>query len=165
MYQSELIQKLFEDFQLLKKFKVDIEVKKKMLKELLEAGHNPWRVVGITPNALLLFKEHKFKKVKNIKIQRAHLKNRDYWYGILFSNEWKDSNIWYEFIQENDQTVLALSSENKNINKINYIKFDKETTNLFRSKRITWTHKAEEINFLIKLNDFVGNAPKSVQAP
>jgi len=165
MQQSELIKNIFEDFQLLKNFKVDIKVKKKMLKELLEAGPNPWRVVGITPEALSLFKKNKFKKVKNIKIQRAHLKDRDIWYGKLFEEEWKDSNSWYEFIHKNDQTVLALSSENKNIKGINYIEFDKTTTNLFRSKRITWTHKAEEIKFLEELNKNVGTAPNSVQAP
>lgn len=55
--QSKLIQNIFDDFLLLKKFKANIKVKKKMLKELLEAGPNPWRVVGITPKALLLFKK------------------------------------------------------------------------------------------------------------
>ncbi len=155
-----MIKNIFDDFQLLKEFKVDIKVKKKMLKELLEAGPNPWRVVGITPKALALFEKHKFKKVKDLKIQRAHIKDRDIWYGELFNKKWEDSNSWYKFIHENDQTVLALSSENKNINEIDYLKFDKNITNLFCSKRITWTHQAEEIKFLKELYQSVGTGPK-----
>lgn len=49
MNQNELIKNIFDDFELLKELKVDIKVKNKILKELLKAGPNPWRVVCITP--------------------------------------------------------------------------------------------------------------------
>jgi hypothetical protein len=149
--ETELIDCLFSDFKLLKTFSVDIKVKKKILKELLEASPFAWRVIGITHNALSLFKENDFKNKSGMKIQRAHLVDRDYWYGILFETEWENSTHWYNFVYENDKTVLALSSENKNIKDLEYIKFQVENDSLFRSKRITWTHGNEEISFLKNL--------------
>ena len=135
-----LIENLFNDFKLLKTFSVNIIVKKKILKELLEASPVPWRVIGITHKALFLFKENDFKKKRGIKIQRAHLVDRDYWYSVLFETEWENSKQWYNFVYENDRTVLALSSENKNIKKIDFI-----------STRISWKHGNEEISFLKNL--------------
>jgi hypothetical protein len=146
-----LIENLFNDFKLLKTFSVDIKVKKKILKELLEASPFAWRVVGITHNALSLFKEHDFKKKSGIKIQRAHLIDRDHWYSVLFETEWENSKQWYNFVYENDRTVLALSSENKNIKKIDFIKFKEGNEILFRSTRISWKHGNEEISFLKNL--------------
>ena len=148
---KDLILNLFDDFNLLKKFKVDKGVQKKMLKELLEAGPNPWRVVGITSNALSLFKEHGYKKAKNIKIQRAHLVDRDEWYSKLLEQDWDNALEWYKFIYENDRTVLALSVENKRIKKINFINFEGLGVNLFKSTRISWKHGNVEIEFLRRL--------------
>jgi hypothetical protein len=146
-----LIENLFNDFKLLKTFSVNIKVKKKILKELLEASPVAWRVVGITHNALALFKENDFKKKRGIKIQRAHLIDRDYWYSVLFETEWENSTLWFDFVYENDRTVLALSSENKHIKKIDFIKFQEGNEILFKSTRISWKHGNEEISFLKSL--------------
>jgi hypothetical protein len=145
-----LIENLFNDFKLLKTFSVDIKVKKKILKELLEASPFAWRVIGISHNALSLFKENDFKNKSGMKIQRAHLVDRDYWYSVLFETEWENSTLWFDFVYENDKTVLALSSENKHINNIDFIKFQGNEV-LFKSTRISWKHGKEEISFLKNL--------------
>jgi len=71
----------------------------------------------------------------------------------LFEKKWEDASEWYSFINKKDKTVLALSSENKSISKIHYIRFGRRNSVLFRSKRITWTHKKEEMAFLKKLDE------------
>jgi hypothetical protein len=86
-----------------------------------------------------------------MKIQRAHLVDRDYWYSVLFETEWENSTLWFDFVYENDKTVLALSSENKHINNIDFIKFQEGNEVLFKSTRISWKHGKEEISFLKNL--------------
>ena len=49
-HQQRLRQLLLALLELLRLHKLSRNSVWKMLKELLEAGHNPWRVVGITPN-------------------------------------------------------------------------------------------------------------------
>lgn len=146
-----LIENLFNDFNLLKTFSVNVKVKKKILKELLEASPVAWRVVGITHNALALFKENDFKKKAGMKIQRAHLIDRDHWYNVLFETNWKNATQWFDFVCENDRTILALSSENKHIKKIDFIKFQEDNEVLFRSTRISWEHGNKEISYLRNL--------------
>ncbi len=145
------IEKIYEDFKLLKNFNSPLKIKKKILKELLEATPNPWNVIGITPKALQLFKDNGFDKKskvtkKGLPIQRAHLNNRDEWYEDLFKTNFTNEEDWYDFITKNDKTVLALSSENKNISRIKYIPINRP--DLFKSTRISWTHKNEEKRFL-----------------
>lgn len=147
------IEDVYQDFLLLKEFKSPDKIKKKMLKELLETTENPWRVIGITKSALLLFKENDFKlkfKGKNLPIQRAHLNDRDVWYTDLFQKEFQNHIDWYDFICKNDNTILALSTENKKINEIDYILFDENSIKLsfFKSTRISWKHSERERNFL-----------------
>lgn len=148
MANKELIESLFEDFQKLRTFNVNLKVRKKMLRELLEAGPNPWRVIGITPNALERFRENDYKKVEKLGIQRAHLNQRDHWYEELLTEEWKDATAWYEFIVKNDSTILALSGENKKINEIDYLLFGEREETLFKSNRVSWKHNKEEVEFL-----------------
>ena len=156
MKQETSIEDIFHDFMSLRTFKVGIKVKKKLLKELLEACQDPWKVVGITPNALDLLKKNGFNLKnkntnKNLSIQRAHLEDRDIWYSELLETDWKDSQSWHQFVRSKDNTVLALSSENKNIKSIVYIKFE-NFENLFRSTRISWQHGPKEKEFLKSLD-------------
>ena len=67
-----------------------------------------------------------------------------------FKIEFNNHNDWYNFIYENDKTILALSSENKKINEVEYLLFEEYQTNkfLFKSTRISWKHSEEERNFL-----------------
>ena len=143
---------LYSDFLLLKELKVDLKIKKYILKEFLEAFPNPWKIIGITESALLALKNNSYKikssiTGKNLSIQRAHIYDRSKWYEELFNTEWSSHIDWYDFIISRDVTVLALSSENKKISSIPYIRFP-DNHNLFRSSRITWSHGIEEIEFL-----------------
>jgi hypothetical protein len=147
------IKDIYEDFESLKKFNVGFDIQKKILKELLEATPCPWKVVGITPSALNAFKKENFNKTNRIKIQRAHIENRDEWYGVLLNTDWKGCyKKWYHYILEKDKTILALSSENKIIKNINpIIFFENEKLCLFKSTRISWEHKQNEKELLANL--------------
>ena len=156
---SKLIDDTSQDFKLFKEFKSNKKIKKKMLKELLEALPEPWKIIGITPQAFNLLKSNSYKlkdqsSKKNLPIQRAHIFDRDVWYSELLEKEWSCSGDWYNFIKEKDITVLALSSENSKIRSIRYIEFP-ENINLFKSNRISWSHTKKEENFLKSLEDII----------
>jgi len=76
-----------------------------------------WRVVGITQDALDSFKAVNFERVPNRKdenpVERAHINKRYDWVQECFETEWKCSKDWWDFIWENDRTVLATAKENK----------------------------------------------------
>jgi len=76
-----------------------------------------WRVIGITQDALDSFKAVNFERVPNRKdenpVERAHINKRYDWVEEVFNREWTSSEEWWNFIWENDQTVLATAKENK----------------------------------------------------
>ena len=76
-----------------------------------------WRVIGITQDALDSFKAVNFERIPNRKdenpVERAHINKRYDWVEELFQREWSCSEEWWNFIWENDRTVLATSRENK----------------------------------------------------
>ena len=76
-----------------------------------------WRVVGITQDALDSFKAVNFERIPNRKdenpVERAHINKRYDWVEELFSTEWDNSEEWWNFIWDNDATVLATAKENK----------------------------------------------------
>ncbi len=137
---------LYNDFLLLKKMSIPLKVKKYMLKEFLEVTESPWKVIGVSKQALIALKQNGYKK-SGIKLQRAHINDRDVWYNELFSKAFIDYNEWYKFYQDNDKTILALSSENKNIRNVQYFPID-INMNLFKSTRISWAHKKDEKDYL-----------------
>lgn len=150
------IEEIYEDFKQLKGFNAQLEIKKKMLKELLEATERPWNIIGITPDALQLLGTNDFymkSKMtnKNLAIQRAHLNDRHNWYGELFKRDFFSAKEWYDFIQQNDKTVLGLSTENKRITEIEFIPITNSI--LFRSTRISWKHGNVERQFLRDLHE------------
>jgi hypothetical protein len=126
-----------------------------ILKELLEALPQPWKIIGITPNALNLMKKNNYNNYfkdeagnrKSLPIQRAHLIDRDKWYNELFLKKWKSPTAWLKFIEDNDKTVLALSTENKKITTIQFIQFE-DVNDLFKSTRISWRHSTKEKEYL-----------------
>jgi hypothetical protein len=137
---------LYNDFLLLKKMSIPVKIKKYMLKEFLEVTESPWRVIGVSKEALVALKQNGYTK-KGIKLQRAHINDRDIWYNELFNRSFVECNEWYKFYQDNDKTILALSSENKNIRNVQYFPID-INLNLFKSTRISWAHKKAEKDYL-----------------
>ncbi len=145
----QIINELYNDFLLIKQLSVPLKIKKYILKEFLEATEAPWRVIGVSKEALIALKHNKYRK-SGLKLQRAHINDRDIWYNELLSKAFVDCNEWYKFYQDNDKTILALSSENKNIKNVQYFPID-PNLNLFKSTRISWGHKKEEIEYLKNL--------------
>ena len=78
---------------------------------------NPWRVVGITEEALKAFESTGFSRVPNnkdpMRVERAHIKQRSQWVKEMFEREWSCAKEWADFLYENDRTVLATAYENK----------------------------------------------------
>ena len=148
---------LFQEYQMLLKMKSDIGVKIRMLSILLYYNNpNPWRVVGITQNALVLFKTHEFKKVPKMGINRAHLINRDDTYREMLLNPISSSEVFWEKYLGSDKTVFSTSSENlskKGFSKIFYFENNQEI--LFPAIGYAWKHNNKEIEFLRKFHNNV----------
>lgn len=78
---------------------------------------NGWRVVGITAEAYKAFELVNFERIPTrrdpIAVERAHINKRYDWINELFTRKWEDPQAWWDFIYENDKTVLATTFENK----------------------------------------------------
>jgi hypothetical protein len=149
MYQTD-IERIYNDFLLIKKMKSDFKIKKNILTHLLSSHSNPWRVVGITEDALKQFKNYDFKKTSRMGIERAHLTDRSELYANLLNSTFVSIEDWWSFYYENDKTVLTTSTENRKKNHSIYFEID-EKYNLFKSAQIGWCHNKEEVNFLRNL--------------
>jgi hypothetical protein len=124
-----------------------VKIKVRMLSELL--GQNPdlWTVVGITEEALNKFKQHDFKKVSKMDINRSHIVDRHKTYATMLTGDLMDCDTWWSFYIENDKTILATRSENKSgrLSKI----FDIDPSlNLFKSQGFAWKHTKAEYEYL-----------------
>jgi hypothetical protein len=145
---------LFNDYQIIKKMSAPAGNKIKMLSTLFSINPNSWRVVGITPAALEIFKEHNFKKVSGMGINRSHLVQRYPFYESLLKMDITNpEDFWHKYYSK-DVTVLATSSENmKNSPSITkesiYVPNDERS--LFRTAGYAWKHKEEEEKFLSEL--------------
>ncbi len=138
---------LFHDYQLICQMKVGMNRKVRLLAELFTEGENPWRVVGITTEAVKCFQANGFKKVAKMGINRSHLVNRATTYKHLLSNEFNDLEIWWEYYFQSDKTILATSSENITGNYSEIIDID-ASLGLFKHKGFGWIHQKNEVEFL-----------------
>lgn len=140
------MQDLFHDYNLILQMKVDLKKKVRLLSELMTAADNFWSVVGITEEALVLFKDNSFKKAK--RIQRSHyLMDRYKFYSNIIANPISDCEVWWNKYKDFDKTVFATSSENR---KNEYSKiFDIDPSlGLFRAYGYSWKHNKKEMHFL-----------------
>ena len=103
---------LYNDYQIIKKMGTPEGNRIKILSTLFSTNPNSWRVVGITPEALEVFKKHNFKKVSGMGINRSHLIQRHSYYKNLLNMEIPNQQEFWEKYYNNDMTVLATSSEN-----------------------------------------------------
>lgn len=145
---------LFHDYQIIKKMRSPDANKIKILSTLFSINPNSWRVVGITPAALEIFKEHNFKKVSGMGINRSHLVHRYPFYDYLLKIDFMSPEDFWDKYYSNDITVLATSSENmKNSSSIEKesIFIPNDDRSLFRTAGYAWKHKEEEENFLREL--------------
>jgi hypothetical protein len=141
---------LYHDYKLLVKMKVGNAKKARLLSDLLGEAENPWRVVGITHEALKVFKNHGFKKVSKMGINRSHKTPRKQIYSFMLENNFDNSKEWWNYHFENDITILSTSSENLRGTNSEIIEID-QSLNLFRCRGFGWAHGKKEILFLKKL--------------
>lgn len=151
---EELKAVLFHDYLLIKQMKCPLHNKAKLLSTLFSINRNSWRVVGITPAALEVFKQHDFKKVSGMGINRSHIVQRHSFYNELINQEITDHQTFWDLYHQNDCTILATSTENMSKSeKIfhNYYDIPNDERNLFQTAGYAWKHKVEEIEFLKSL--------------
>jgi hypothetical protein len=148
---SELQEILFHDFQLIKKMKAPIYNRSKMLSTLFSINSNSWRVIGITPAALEVFKANDYKKVSGMGINRSHIVQRSEIYHQLLNSDFSSAQDFWQKYYENDMTILATSTENmskaKDALKV-YYPVPSDERDLFKTSGFAWKHKDEEEEFL-----------------
>ena len=157
---------LFHDYQIIKKMRSPNANKIKILSTLFSINPNSWRVIGITPAAMEIFKAHNFKKVSGMGINRSHLVHRYPFYDYLLKMDIMSPEDFWDKYYSNDITVLATSSENmKNSSSIEKesIHIPNDERSLFRTAGYAWKHKEEEENFLRELYiKFKNNEPSKL---
>jgi len=145
----------YHDFQLIKLLKAPTETKVILLTHLFGAQENPWRVIGVTIEALKIFKEHGFKKVAKMGINRSHLVNRNDNYREMLERDFSSADEWWDFYYENDKTVFATTTENLTNNHSLELLIDQDL-DLFRSQGFSWKHGKTERFYLEQLyNKFI----------
>lgn len=146
-----IIEELHHDFLLIADMKAPIKTKARMLTELLSQYHNVWRVSGITEGALHVFIQNDFIKIPRMGINRSHKIDRVKSYTQMFEKVDTDTNSWWKLFYDNDETVLATSSENMSSKSSNVIHFDNPDF-LFRNSGFNWRYGKQERDFLIALS-------------
>lgn len=151
---------LFEDFNSIKKMNTSEKIKARLFGELLASVDNPWRVVGITKEAMCIFKKNGFKKVSRMGINRCHFEDRNIQYKEMLKKDYQNANDFWKDYYDKDKTIFGTASENKkgiknnpNFKYFNSYKEEelKNGITLFICRGYAWKHNKEEINFL---NDF-----------
>lgn len=155
---EELKEVLFHDFQIIKKMRSPEANRVKLLSTLFSINPNSWRVVGITPEALEIFKKNEFKKKSGMRINRSHITQRFGFYQSLLNPENKISGAeeFWNLYYENDMTVLASASENMRADVTifeNAYPVPQDERKLFQTAGYAWKHKDEEEAFLKDLYD------------
>ena len=116
---------------------------------LLGAPKSSWRVVGITPAALELFRVEQFRK-RPRGVQRAHLFNRiDTSREILETQSPLIEAELFDHWNSRDMTILSLSGENKNIAGIDAIHIENPNGELFSNSYIGYSFKANHEGVLL----------------
>lgn len=138
----------YENYLLVKKMTgLTLAQKTKVLSDILFLlNSNPWRIVGITEDALDKFKSNNFKLSSRMGINRSHIKQRHQTYSYLLSNDLDIDTFWDKF-WENDKTILSTSSENMS-DKFSKIIDLNPTGNQFMARGYNWRHTKEEAKIL-----------------
>lgn len=143
----KILRKIYDDFLLLKKFQAAEKHKSRMFTELCTPFKYVWHVVGITHDALLVFKANDFKKVARMGINRAHIHKDQQETALYLLNNDLNFQEWANFYLSNNPTVLATSSENNSNHFSEIYKIDIRL-DMFLSKGFAWNHGSKEIDFL-----------------
>jgi hypothetical protein len=143
-------EEMFHDYLLICNMKAPTKSRAEILTLLFKNYHNSWRVIGVTENALLKFKDNNFKKIAGNIIQRAHLNNRHTIFSEMMSQTFYSIDEWWNFYHKNDETILALSSENDKVKECKIITIDQEL-GLFKRAGWSYRHTKLECQYLAGL--------------
>jgi len=141
---------LHHDYLLITKMKMPVKRKARLLTELLAQYDNVWRVIGITENALKVFIDNDFNKIKRMGINRSHRVDRIKTYTHMFKNVEQNADLWWKYFIDNDDTILATSSENMSSQFSRVIHFNNDVF-LFKNSGFTWAYRIKEKEFLREL--------------
>ncbi|AOZ06717.1 hypothetical protein [Cupriavidus malaysiensis] len=141
----------------------------RMLTSLMGSKPWSWRVVGITPAALEVFKEHHFEKPKEKLLQRGHIYSRSSTAeALLRSDEPRPLKDFFDFFLERDKTVIGLTSENPsrgNHSTPCYYPIDLSSELFPCGSLIGWKQGEKEATFLRALYEARHKAPRSCGWP
>ena len=151
-------ERMFDAFKLICQMEIDVRKKTGMLTYLFSMEPNQWRVVGVSKDALRVFKEHGFKSKSKMGINRSHIKRRyDSYIEIMKAYEegkFQNHLEWWNFYFDNDETYLTTASENmRKSNHSEIIMIENPGFNLFRSVGFGWKHGPDEEELLRKLHE------------
>lgn len=128
----------------------------RMLTALMSARPWSWRVIGITPDALMAFAENNFKRPTR-QLQRGHRFDRASTADALYFKQKKPMPLkkFFDFFLERDKTVIMTNDENKHMANGKFPKFIKidNRLELFPcGTLIGWKHRKAEVDFLRSLH-------------
>ena len=134
-------------------------LRSKMITACFEAHHNPYRFYEITKGALEIFKEHGFKRVSKMGINRSHKVGRVHIHKKLMEEPGlldQPGNEWWDYYYDNDRCILATSIENRKIDKgeipkEDIIKMDFEHGMFNSSGKNNYSHGKKEQEYLKQL--------------
>jgi len=144
----DIQKKIFHDCQLIKQMECEMKTKIKLLTHLFGTLDDAWKVAGITENALNKLAKNDFKYKSGIGIQRSHIVDRQYFLSEILDVPFNSEDELFDYYYENDKTILALSSENSNLDKAKIIPFDED---LFKNKSVGYSYTKKEEVFLKKI--------------
>jgi poly-beta-hydroxyalkanoate depolymerase len=143
-------EEIYQDYLAIKDMNAPLNTKISFLTYLFSNQPNPWRVTGITREALTVFTSHGFKKVSRMGINRSHIEARKDTYRELLERDFNSIEEWWDYYFSRDMTILSTSSENMSSRFSEIYPVD-EILGLFRTKGYAWKHGKEEIEFLRNL--------------
>ena len=143
-------EEIYQDYLAIKNMNAPLNTKIAFLTYLFSNQPNPWRVTGITHEAMTVFAAHNFKKVSRMGINRSHIVARKDTYRELLERDFDSIEVWWDYYFSRDNTVLSTSSENMSSRFSEIYPVD-ETLGLFITKGFAWRHGKEEIDFLNRL--------------
>lgn len=126
----------------------------RVLTAIMAAKSFSWRVIGITPAALVAFAEAGFRTRNGLGITRAHVRPRiDTVRAVMHPREPLTEKAFFDTWLANDLTVLCAKGENRKT-LTDYIKFDNDPGTLFscQGKLAGWHHRTAEQDFLRTLH-------------
>lgn len=141
--------KVFQYYQQLCGWDLPIKKKVKILGELMTNAYDDhWRVVGVTQEALNVFKQHEFKKVSRMGINRGHICDRNDTLTFMLENPFDNVWDWWNYFYSRDRTILMTSTENMSHKES---KVYDVPEGLFHTSGFAWKHGKDEIKFLSEL--------------